>query len=216
MRILELFSGTGSIGRVAVRRGHEVVSLDMIMPADIQEDIMTWEYTRYPPGHFDLITASPVCTVWSVMQNSFIGRGKTKESIQTDIDRIGKPMVDRVRIILDYFQPRWYSIENPATGRMKEYITDLPYVDVDYCQYGFEYRKRTRLWTNIPLQGKKCHPSVCPAVMTVTDTNGKTHRVHRQNLGNNAVPVAGRRSTTKHERYRIPERLVEDLFNGCR
>ena len=27
-------------------------------------------------------------------------------------------------------------------------VQGLPYVDLDYCQYGAPYRKRTRLWTN--------------------------------------------------------------------
>ena len=216
MRVLELFSGTGSIGRVCRRQGHDVTSLDMILPADIKEDIMTWDYTIYPPQHFDLITSSPVCTYWSVMQNSFIGRGKTRASIQADIDRYGKPMVDKVREILAHFQPRWFWIENPQTGRMKEYITDLPYHDVHYCQYGFDYRKATRIWTNIQFQPKVCNRSTCPSIVEVVDDDGKVHHVHKKNLGNNAVKRTTPTHTTKHERYRIPEPLIEDLLAGCR
>ena len=26
---------------------------------------------------------------------------------------------------------------------------NLPYKDIDYCNYGMDYRKRTRLWNNI-------------------------------------------------------------------
>ena len=42
-------------------------------------------------------------------------------------------------------------------------MKDLPYFDIDYCKYGFNYRKRTRLWTNLdtwtprPLCKKDCH-----------------------------------------------------------
>ena len=67
MRILELFSGTGSVGRVFASEGWEVVSLDADpkTEATIHEDILTWDHTVYPPGHFDAIWASPCCTNYS-------------------------------------------------------------------------------------------------------------------------------------------------------
>ena len=49
MRVLELFSGTGSVGNVCKRHGFEVVSLDRDMPADIKTDIMDWDYRVYCP-----------------------------------------------------------------------------------------------------------------------------------------------------------------------
>ena len=39
MRLLELFSGTGSVGNVAVNMGYEVVSIDRDMPATHKCDI---------------------------------------------------------------------------------------------------------------------------------------------------------------------------------
>ena len=63
MRLLELFSGTGSVGEVFRERGWEVISLDRDLPADIRCDIMDWDYRdAYPPGFFDFISASPPCT----------------------------------------------------------------------------------------------------------------------------------------------------------
>ena len=40
MRILELFSGTGSVGNVCRRLGCAVTSLDRDLPADLQMDIL--------------------------------------------------------------------------------------------------------------------------------------------------------------------------------
>ncbi len=40
MRILELFSGPGSVGNVCRRLGCTVTSLDRDLPADIQMDIL--------------------------------------------------------------------------------------------------------------------------------------------------------------------------------
>ena len=59
---LELFSGTGSFGKVAKSLGYNVISLDLLLSADIQEDILTWDYKIYKPNHFDIVWASPPCT----------------------------------------------------------------------------------------------------------------------------------------------------------
>ena len=170
MNHLELFSGTHSFGKVSCKLGYNVISLDRdlgdgcpftdyVAQTHIKEDIMTWDYTIYPPNHFKLITASPVCMWWSMLRNSWIGRKIkahgdtiiTKEILQNDIDLYGKPMVDKVFEIIDYFNPQYFIIENPKTGRMKEYINELiPYYDVDYCKYSnWGYKKTTRFWTNI-------------------------------------------------------------------
>ena len=42
MKLLELFSGTGSIGKVAVNYGFDVVSLDKDMDATIKIDILNF------------------------------------------------------------------------------------------------------------------------------------------------------------------------------
>ena len=54
MKPLELFSGTGSVGRVAREFGFSVISLDL-KNAHINEDILKWEYKTYEK-HFDIIS----------------------------------------------------------------------------------------------------------------------------------------------------------------
>ena len=211
MNHLELFSGTHSFGKVSHKLGYNVISLDRdlgagcpfteyISETHIQEDIMTWDYTIYPRNHFKLITASPVCMWWSHLRRSWIGRKIkahgdtiiTKEILDNDIELYGKPMVDKVFEIIDYFNPQYYIIENPKNGKMKEYISDLiPYYDIDYCMYSnWGYRKTTRFWTNIEgLEFNKC--------------NHKTHAYalgHSSNMG-------------LLEKYRIPSLLIEKLLN---
>ena len=44
MKRLDLFAGTGSITSVAKELGFDVISLDRDMPADINCDIMDWDY----------------------------------------------------------------------------------------------------------------------------------------------------------------------------
>lgn len=218
MKILELFSGTHSIGKVALERGWEVVSLDRDLPSDIKEDIMTWDYkSKYRTNEFDIITASPVCLWWSNLRTSYIGRklkchnGQTftRELLNKDIDTYGKPMVDKVREIIDYFKPKYYWIENPQNGSMKNYITDLPYYDVDYCQYSdWGYKKRTRFWTNIKgFEPKKCDGINCSNIIEETRNKKQVKHINTIGMKNDR--------TSLHDRYRIPSKLIYDLFDKC-
>ena len=53
MKLLELFAGTGSVGKVAKTLGYDVISLDRDMDADIKSCIMDFDYKIYPVGYFD-------------------------------------------------------------------------------------------------------------------------------------------------------------------
>tara|TARA_R110000737_G_scaffold7946_1_gene23055 strand:+ start:5431 stop:6177 length:747 start_codon:yes stop_codon:yes gene_type:complete len=244
MKLLELFSGTHSIGKVAIKQGYEVISLDRDLSATVEEDIMDWNYKIYPPKHFDIITASPVCLWWSILRNTWIGRKCktihptetiTMEIINNDVDVFGKPMVDKVIEIIKYFQPKYWWIENPQTGKMKNYIESIypefnTYYDVDYCQYSdWGYKKKTRFWTNI----KDFKPKVCNkncnnlvdgkhkhrmgSSKTIKD-NGKIIVVNTASLRlkykdfENIQPKMEIPKTTKNERYRIPPKLIEELL----
>ena len=68
-RLLELFCGTKSIGRAFEAAGWEVVSLDIVSKFEptILCDIRSWDYTQFPPGHFDMVWASPVCRGLEIM-----------------------------------------------------------------------------------------------------------------------------------------------------
>ena len=142
MRILDLFSGTHSLANAARPLGHEVVTLDNALPADIDCDFLTWDYTAYPPGHFDLVAASPPCAVWSNARMMNLGKLRlatgrpwTRAELDADIKGPqGEQLIDKLRVVIAYFQPKWYWIENPWLSKMRDYITDLPYVCVDYCQ----------------------------------------------------------------------------------
>ena len=59
MRVLELFSGTGSVGNVCRARGMDVVSLDRDMPADIRCGILGWHFRVYEPKSFHFVKGIP-------------------------------------------------------------------------------------------------------------------------------------------------------------
>ncbi len=198
MKLLELFSGTGSVGKVAKELGYEVVSLDL-KGADINTNIIDWDYTQYPKGHFDIVWASPPCATFSKLRNSHIGRGMTHESIRQDIENIGLPILRKAEEIIDYLKPKLWFIENPQTGRMKEYI-ERPFYDVDYCKYGFSYRKRTRIWTNrTDFESKLCKKD-CGNIIGKKHTHQMGNATSNVNVGN------------LKQKYSIPPKLIHDLL----
>ena len=109
MRLLELFSGTGSVGEVFRERGREVVSLDRDMPADIRRDVMGWDFREaFDPGHFDFVWASPPWTEYSKAKT--VGTRKLEES---------NAIVQRTLDIIRHLNPFAWALKNPQTGLLK-------------------------------------------------------------------------------------------------
>ena len=201
MRMLEHFAGTGSVGRVFKDHGWEVISLDRELPADINCNILNWDYQNaFPPNHFDFVWASPPCTEYSVAKT--IGTRKIDESngvVQQSLD------------IISYLQPTAWAMENPQTGLLKrqDCVRDLPYCDLDYCKYGMPYRKRTRLWNNLPRFAPR---PLCVRDRGATREDGKHKEAAQQ--GQRPARNGGREPNRHHQRqlYRVPTELVEDII----
>ena len=183
MRVLELFSGTGSVGKVCKKLEWDVVSVDMILPADHRIDIMEFDYKQYPKDHFDIVWASPPCIAYSRLQNCWKGRmrnGKifTKEDIDDMMNESDKLVLKSFEII-EYFNPKSWYLENPQTGNLKNRIImkDKPFYDVDYCMYSdWGYKKRTRIWTNKKeFNNKLCDGSGSCGNMITIPTDGAVH-----------------------------------------
>ena len=154
--VLELSAGTQSVGKVAAEMGWEVVSIDnksvkrfvkRLPEPTIVCDIMEWDYTCFQPGHFSVVWASPPCTAFSQLKHFNSTRKPRDEQIQ-DIKEQGLPLLDKTIEIIQYFQPKKYFLENPATGKMKMFLKG-PFTDVSYHAYGYDYKKPTRIWHNL-------------------------------------------------------------------
>ena len=204
MRLLELFSGTGSIGKAFSEQGWEVVSLDSDPKTDatIHEDILTWDYTVYPPGHFDCIWSSPCCALYSCARRG----AKTPRNLP-----LADSLVLRSQEIINYFNPRVWFIENPQTGLLKdrEFMLSIPFSDVDYCAYcDWGYRKRTRLWNNVDFKGKLCPgKGLCPNM-----TENKHNNTAQQGKNRCKTGLYGNVFSTRNL-HRIPDGLCQEICN---
>ena len=201
--MLELFSGTGSVGQVAKELGYDVISLDRDLEAHIQIDIMDWDYTDLPPWMFDVIWASPPCTEYS--------RAKTCGT--RDIEGSNE-VVKRTLEIIEYFKPKYWIIENPQTGLLKEqeFMMWIPYNDIDYCKYGMPYRKRTRLWNNID----SWHPKpLCKRDCDAMNETRTRHKQEAQQGGSTAERRLTQTTFSTTDLYRVPAELITEIISAC-
>lgn len=206
MRILELFSGTGSVGAVFEARGHHVVSLDCDPKSDatIICDILQWDYRAYQPGSFDFIWGSPPCTMYS--------RCRTKAKLPRDLEGADR-FVAKTLEIIEYLKPKWWMMENPQTGLLKtrDVVRGLPYAVVDYCQYGRSYRKPTQLWNNLGdlwTPRPRCNKQTCHAV------EGNRHKQVVQNGPKTLKDGQTLQGMPLAMRYAIPQQLVEEICSA--
>ena len=202
MKLLELFSGTGSVGKAFSSQGWEVVSLDSDpkTEANIHEDILTWDFTTYPPGYFDAIWASPCCTHYSCARRG----AKTPRNLA-----LADSLVLRSREVINYFNPRAWFIENPQTGLLKDrpFMEGIPFSDVDYCAYcDWGYRKRTRLWNNLNFKGK-----MCPGRGCCPNMEGKKHKTTAQQGRNRGKEGMYGTHFSQQNLHKIPPNLCLDL-----
>lgn len=206
MKLLELFSGTQSVGKEASKLGYDVISVDIddykgkYTPTH-KVDIMNFDYKQYPQDHFTVIWGSPPCLYYSCLQYSWYGRMKksgiyTKEQHMEEL-LIADNWVKKTLEIIKYFQPTKWIIENPQTGLLKsrDFMQDLQFVDVDYCKYtDWGYMKKTRLWTNVDFIGKTCNKNC-------DNMNGNKHKKE----------ISRRRQGFLY-RYRVPPNLIKEIL----
>jgi len=163
MKVLELFAGTKSIGKVAKARGHQVFSID-IMPefdCDLTADILDVTIADLPWVP-DVVWASPPCTYFSVAS---IGKHWNKDNTpKTEQAVQGMRIVMHVTRLIDQlkkFNPKLvFFIENPR-GKLRKLnlITKEFLKTVCYCQYGDTRMKPTDIWSNCVSWAarKMCH-----------------------------------------------------------
>lgn len=157
--ILSLFSGTNSWTKPYENDNRfKIITLDNNVDfktnADIQMDILQWDYTTLQ-DKIDIIYASPPCNLYFTNIKHLTGCVK-----YTEADKLlSLKLVDKTIEIINFFKPKYFIIENPRAKMRQHYpeiLGEKPQVFY-YCQNGFDYKKPTDIWSNIKLEQDKCN-----------------------------------------------------------
>lgn len=205
MRLLEIFCGTKSIGKVFEENDWEVVSLDIEekWKPTICTDILEWDYTTFDKDYFNHIHFSPPCIYMSQIQQSWYGRYKgrgdnkylfTPEIHKTQLEESDKILI-QIKKIIEYFDNITFTIENPYHTKFnnitKRNILNYTFEIVDYCMYDYPIKKPTVFFNNFNLKLNTCNKS-------------HIHTKWEKFCGGSNSRLA--------QRYTIPSLLIETIF----
>jgi site-specific DNA-cytosine methylase len=147
MKVLELFAGSRSIGKVAETLGYEVFSSDLndFEGIDYAVDILDFDINKVPFTP-DIIWASPPCTTYSV---SAISHHRPHNKEMSDFAKKSDLIVKKTIQIIRELKPRFWYIENPRGMLRKQlFMEGLPRTTIWYCKYGENRAKPTDIWSN--------------------------------------------------------------------
>jgi len=198
--LLEMFKGTGSVGKQANKMGFNVTSLDFdpIYTPDIETDILDWDYKKYSKENNyipDMIWSSPPCNTYSPMVYRLKERDVETAKPLSDRAKLGTKILYKTLEIIEYFLKKnpklLFIIENPrGMMRKDKEMKKLARETTLYCLYGDFKRKPTDFWNNFPNGlGIDQETKQCP---------GKTILV--QNL------------RTIEERYSMPAKFIKHFL----
>ena len=170
----------------------------------IVSDILDVDYKAFEIGYFDIIWASPECKIFSHLQYTNIGsKWPTKQAL-LDEQQKHSVSINRTIEIIDYLKPKYYFIENPRYSRIWDYIDNAryttPFVLVDYCAFGYNYKKPTKILSN-----KKLDNALCSCI-------GKPKHTLRLGMLKQKTTLIDD-NTTLAQRYSIPQGLLSYLFD---
>jgi len=198
MRLLELFAGSRSVGRVAESKGWEVFSVDVepFEGIDLVKDIEFLERSDIPfiP---DVIWASPTCTTYSI---AAISKHRNGWQPKSDEAVIADQLLDKTIEIFSWFPTAKFFMENPrAMMRKMPQVQGIHRETVSYCQYGDETRmKPTDIWTNSDWVARP----MC--------WNGRPN-CHQLAPRGSSTGTQGLRNA--YERGKIPTELIQEILD---
>lgn len=196
---------------------YEYYGIDIIEPNIIldlsQEDIVNKVVEALPNDWIpDFIWASPVCRLFSIataVKGGNVYFEKTRQGIKSRVDleplkdtqfknytleyitnetTLHLKLVSNMQKIIDYYNTH-FVIENPSHSFMKNVLNPLYVMNrVDYCMYGFQYKKPTIIFSNDILDLKICNHK------------GKHIQTFQDDIGDYS------------ERASVPPKLIIEIF----
>jgi hypothetical protein len=211
-RLLELCCGTAQVSKYFLAEGWEVVTVDCLskFQPTILADVRDIDPTRWQPGEFDVVWASPPCTAYSIARS-------TAPRDFAQADEIVCACFAIIRHLTNCEKDVAWFCENPATGYLKSRPCMQEWAGYKrtlcYCSYGKPFRKATCIWTNIDtwtprpmcLKGSRC------------DAYLGTHHPKSAQKGPSKIQGVNPPGDLyrSEDLYGIPWDLISDLFSAC-
>lgn len=191
MLLLELFKGTGSVGKQAKKMGFDVISLDIDPDSkpDILINILKWDYKKLDIKP-DFIWASPPCNTFSPLVYKLRERDTKTAKPLSERAKEGTKILYKTIEIIEYFfnlnNNMGFVIENPRgmmrnDKKIKKLILNTAY----YCNYGDKRTKPTDFFSNFNLN---LNNKICKGTIKIQDN----------------IPLC--------EKYKIPYKLTEHIL----
>ena len=205
MKLLELFAGTRSVGKIAETYGIEVFSVDWgknFKNIDLYIDIEQLQISDIPfiP---DIIWASPDCTTYSVSAFWKHRKGtEPKTDYAKKCDNVNLNLMNLIDTYLKLNPNLIYFIENPmGMLRKMDWMLFQQKTTIWYCRYGDFRAKPTDIFTNT-IKWKPKQPC---------SNNNKFCKHERSPRGIRT----GTTKLKKEDRSLIPPELVHEIIQSC-
>lgn len=206
IKVLELFAGSRSIGKVAENLGMDVFSVDWENYDDINLSIDI-EYLKLEdiPWVPDVVWASPDCVTYSISAISHHRNGTEPKSDYTKkCDNVNQHFIALIKEWLIINPNMVFFIENPrGMLRKMPWIQEFKRHTIWYCTYGDERAKPTDIWTNSNdwIPRPPCF-------------NGNPNCHHQRAPRGSKTGTQGRKG--HYERSKIPEQLCLEVLNSIK
>ena len=214
IKVLELFAGSRSIGKMADSMGIDVFSVDWESYNDIDlvidvEDMTIADVPFIP----DVIWASPDCTTYSIAACSKHREDsvKPKTDYAKKCDRVNMRFLDLISQWLKLNPNLKFYVENPrGMLRKMPFMQGIPRTTIWYCQYGDDRAKPTDIWSNnlynpmFNKNGWKPRPECF---------NGNKNCHHQPAPRGSKTGTQGRKDS--YDRSMIPEELCREILTNA-
>ena len=159
MRLLHLFSGYNTLTDCAMLYDIEVISVDIknYKKSRLQSflvDFMEFNYTQFSPGYFDFIFVGFPCDTFSKASGGY--HFKNNCIPVTSAAHKSILMIERLKLVLDYFDSAKFIIENPTSALFSNchfkaifQRSQLHFYRFHQKNYGHKLMKQTDFCSNI-------------------------------------------------------------------